>query len=291
MEELVNALHQLQRDFLHKYGKNGWKGSIDAQVESLRARAAAGKAALAATAKADGLQTELDALLKDIDGRLPVQVGLVFVSRRIRVGEVVGSWCKTKGNSAKRELSKAEFKDEVFKLGVKVERELVTRKALGDLFDRYYYVHAALDSNVQAVARTRHARTPLPPSHAPILAYPIDQKLSHLADLDLSLVGSPALMRTTAGFSIWTRRRRHSGRGRTRPLRPIGSARPRSARYGGVRVWAHASFRLPSASRPRLLAAARPTRLEGTPATTFPHPRLSARRSDFRYRQRPSVGR
>ena len=135
MEELLAALHNLQREFLQKYGKNGWKGSIDSQVESLRARAAAGKAALAASAKADTLQAELDALLKDIAGRLPVQVGLVVVKRRIRVGEVVGSWCKTKGNSAKRELSKAEFKDETFKLGVQVNGEMVTRKALGELFD------------------------------------------------------------------------------------------------------------------------------------------------------------
>ena len=113
MNELVEALLTIQREFLAKYGKRGWKGSIDAQVEGLRARAAAGQMALSATAKAEAQQAELDELLKDIDGRLEVQVGLVFVSRRIKVGEVVGTWCKTKGNSAKRELSKAEFKDEV----------------------------------------------------------------------------------------------------------------------------------------------------------------------------------
>ena len=138
MQELYDALTQLQRDFLRKFGRNGaqgWKLTTEQQAEQLRARAAAGKLAIEATKKAEQQQAELDALIVDIEGRIAVQVGLMLTSRKIRVGEVVGSWTKTKGNSAKRELSKAEFKDEVFKLGVSVNGELVTRKSLGELFD------------------------------------------------------------------------------------------------------------------------------------------------------------
>lgn len=55
----------------------------------------------------------LKALIHDIDGRLGVQLGIVLLARKIRVGEIVGRWCKTKGNAAKRELTRDEFKEEV----------------------------------------------------------------------------------------------------------------------------------------------------------------------------------
>ena len=85
--------------------------------------------------RARALSHRLRALLSDIEGRVGVQLGIVLVARKIRVGEVVGTWCKTKGNAARRELTREEFKDEVYRLDVRVHGEAVGRKVLGELFD------------------------------------------------------------------------------------------------------------------------------------------------------------
>ena len=106
MAELEKGLIRLRAEFMRKYGSHGWKLSIDQQVESLRARATAGRTALGASQKATVQEGELNELLADINGRLGVALGTVLVKRKIRVGEVVGTWCKSKGNAAKRARSK-----------------------------------------------------------------------------------------------------------------------------------------------------------------------------------------
>jgi hypothetical protein len=108
--ELQAALLELRAEHVKRWGRSV---ALETQIETLRSRADAGQSAITATESATREEAELQALLADIDGRLGVQLGTLFVSRRIRVGEIVGSWCKTKGNAAKRELSRNEFKDEV----------------------------------------------------------------------------------------------------------------------------------------------------------------------------------
>ena len=80
-----------------------------------------------------------------------MQFGIVVAKRKIKVGEVVGSWCKSRGgnmsargaSSARgargehelQRLTRKEFKDEVGRLDVKLAGKPATRKALGALFD------------------------------------------------------------------------------------------------------------------------------------------------------------
>lgn len=135
LTELEAALLAMREDFLLKFGEDGWKVNLELEAEKLRARAVAGKVALEASRKAESQEAELRALLSDIEGRVGVQLGIVLVARKIRVGEVVGTWCKTKGNAARRELTREEFKDEVYRLDVRVHGEAVGRKVLGELFD------------------------------------------------------------------------------------------------------------------------------------------------------------
>ena len=61
-----------------------------------------------------------------------------------------------RGNSAKRELSKTEFKDEVERLGLTVKGQPATRKQLGALFD-------TVDKDGSGCVRlTRSSHCPIP---------------------------------------------------------------------------------------------------------------------------------
>ena len=79
------------------------------KAERLRERAAAAQEASKAVAEAEQLEEELEVLKKALDGTLEVQLGLVLHRKKIRVGEVVGTWAVTKRN----ELTRQEFRDNV----------------------------------------------------------------------------------------------------------------------------------------------------------------------------------
>ena len=101
----------------------------------MRARAENGKAAMTVFERAERGEAALKELVAKVEANIEVALGILLTKRRVNVGEVVGSWAKTRGNSAKRELSKTEFKDEVERLGLTVKGQPATRKQLGALFD------------------------------------------------------------------------------------------------------------------------------------------------------------
>lgn len=135
MDELCDALKELRSAFQAKHGRAGWKFSIEEKIAVLNARAAAGRMAIAAAERAERVAGDLETHIQGLDGSVEVQLGLLLAKRRVNVGEVVGTWAKTRGNNAKRELSKQEFKDEVERLGLRINGSAVTRKQLSSLFD------------------------------------------------------------------------------------------------------------------------------------------------------------
>ena len=135
MDELTAALKQLRVEFVRKYGKNGWKFTVAEQVANLRKRAQDGRDAITAAEKAEAVAADLVAKKAALDNSIEVQLGSVLTKRRVNVGEIVGTWAKSKAPSGKRELSKKDFKDEVERLGLVTGGHPVTRKQLGALFE------------------------------------------------------------------------------------------------------------------------------------------------------------
>lgn len=136
MKELEHALLSLHNHWVGMYGESGVRPTITQQVEAFRTRAAAGKMALEAQARAEQCAAELTALIAAFDASVEVQIGHLVQRRKIKVGEVVGTWTKSKGNGAKRELSRAEFKHEVSALGLaRRDGSPITPKELGAIFD------------------------------------------------------------------------------------------------------------------------------------------------------------
>ena len=135
MLELEAAFKEMKAIWKRKYGRTGLKPGVRRQIAELRARASAGKAAAAAAQRADACADELRDIREAIDKRVDVQLGMVITKRGIRIGEVIGSWTKSRGNAAKRELSRSEFKDEVERLGITQNGRPASRKVIGLLFD------------------------------------------------------------------------------------------------------------------------------------------------------------
>lgn len=86
MAELEAALMSLHEQFVKKYGKKGWTIDIAAKVESLRSRAAAGKVAVRATQQAAAYASELEELVRDLESRIEVQLGMIIIARTMRQG-------------------------------------------------------------------------------------------------------------------------------------------------------------------------------------------------------------
>ena len=120
---------------VHGTGRNGWKLTTAQQAANLRARAEAGKAAIATSERMDEKGKELQKLADSIELNLEVQLGQLLQKRRVNIGEIVGTWCKSRGNSAKREVSRDEFKDEMERMGLQAQGKPATRKQIGALFD------------------------------------------------------------------------------------------------------------------------------------------------------------
>ena len=99
-KELERALIRLREQFIKKYGKRGWHRPLLKQAELLRERAAAGTQALGATRKVEASEAELRALTDKLEGSLEVQLGIIIEKRKIRLGEVVGTWCRSRGQDA-----------------------------------------------------------------------------------------------------------------------------------------------------------------------------------------------
>jgi len=81
------------------------------RAKVLRDRAAAAQEAASAVAQAEQLEKELRELKAGLESTLDVQLGLILVRRKIKVGELVGTW--TKSHVVQRELSKKEFREHV----------------------------------------------------------------------------------------------------------------------------------------------------------------------------------
>ena len=135
MDELDAALKDMRREFVRKHGPQGWKFSVEEQIANLKMRADAGRAALAVQESTDKREAEFKNFAASVEASIEVQLGDLLTKRRINVGEVVGTWTRSRGNNAKRELSKVEFKDAIERLGLQVQGRAVSRAELGALFD------------------------------------------------------------------------------------------------------------------------------------------------------------
>ena len=142
MYELEKSMRQLHEDFVRKRGERGLKPEVRMQVDALRTRAKWAKEAAESARLAEACAEELRELTFQIESRLDVQLGRLMVTRGIKVGEVVGQWPKTKvakpGEPRRglNELSKKEFRDEVTRLGLVVNKRPATPAELNRLFDQ-----------------------------------------------------------------------------------------------------------------------------------------------------------
>jgi len=135
MLEMAVALRGLRDEYLRKHGRHGWKFGLQEQMLHIRGRELAARTAINAAERADRIAAELQAQVEKIDGSVEVQLGVLLSKRRVNVGEIVGTWAKSRSRGGKRELSRAEFKDEIERLGLTVKGVAVSRKQLGALFD------------------------------------------------------------------------------------------------------------------------------------------------------------
>ena len=85
------------------------------QIQKLQRRAALADDAAEATAHADAVEAELEALSRDLETRADVRLGALLQKRMIKPGEFVVRFSKASGANA-GELSKADFRRAVFKL-------------------------------------------------------------------------------------------------------------------------------------------------------------------------------
>ena len=141
--ELNHALRRLQRVAAAYAGAEEQNRLTRQKAAALRARVSAANEAIACADKAISCEQALQVYKKDLGGRLDLQLGELLVRRGIKVGEIIGTWPKTRGRDNmkhNRELAKAEWKDEISALGLVVGDEFgstrpASRKELGALFD------------------------------------------------------------------------------------------------------------------------------------------------------------
>lgn len=107
-------------------------------LPGLRLRSDVANTAVVAYRRAEHCEGQLRDLTRDLNAQLELQLGALIAKRRIKIGEVVGTWPKTRGKRQAahvNEISRQEFKDEVAALGLMQHGQPVTRAAIGKLFD------------------------------------------------------------------------------------------------------------------------------------------------------------
>ena len=141
--ELKWALRRMKRAANAHYYGHEIRDSLQRQVDALRTRASNVREAVECAERVANGREELMALKLNFGERIDLQLGELLIKRGISVGEMIGSWPKARSREQlahTRELSKAEWKDEITALGLQVrdsagKQRAVTRKELGQLFD------------------------------------------------------------------------------------------------------------------------------------------------------------
>ena len=170
MEELEMALTSLKAEFDENSAKESAKHMAkQMQLELLRKRVKAGRAAIQAHAQVEACSAELLELTEEIASRLDIQLGGLLSRRGIKAGELVGTWqgvrpipslvpgpdsrkgAQAKGahqrtggrtalfqNDHRNELTKGEFVGGVKGLGLRVggDQQPPTTAALSRLFEQ-----------------------------------------------------------------------------------------------------------------------------------------------------------
>ena len=166
--ELIAALNNMRTEWRERKGRDAMR-LVEAthKIDILRKRTRAAREAIESHAKAEKCSMELTELIESIDRQVSIQLGGLLSRRRMKAGEVVGSWrgrrplprpamphggipvsgvqpgrqragqrtALFRENDHLTELTKAEFIAGVQSLGLTIKQQPASSPALGALFD------------------------------------------------------------------------------------------------------------------------------------------------------------
>ena len=143
VEELTNGMSHLRTLMAAQAQAECENTLVRQKVQALQTRVADAKDAVASQEKAETCQRELTEMRLALEGRMDIKLGELLVKRCIKVETIIGTWPKARSReniAHAREISKAEWKDEIVALGLVVgdgEGKLrpAERSELGALFD------------------------------------------------------------------------------------------------------------------------------------------------------------
>lgn len=143
VEELTNGMNHLRKLMAAQAHTERENALLRQKVQALQAREADARDAVASQEKAEACQRELYEMRNALEGRVDIKLGDLLVKRCIKVETIIGTWPKARSRenmAHAREISKAEWKDEIVALGLVVADAdgkpcPVERSQLGALFD------------------------------------------------------------------------------------------------------------------------------------------------------------
>ena len=121
--ELKWALRRMKRAANAHYYGHEIRDSLQRQVDALRTRASNVRRRSSARRELRMVERSSWSLKLNFGERIDLQLGELLIKRGISVGEMIGSWPKARSREQlahTRELSKAEWKDEITALGLQV---------------------------------------------------------------------------------------------------------------------------------------------------------------------------